>query len=152
MTPAQKNALEGLAGRTLTGEEYAAIDMLLPSRNDVAIASLLPPAIMVSSKPIGVGTVLAVMAPYGGDFLNALEAMGDTDGNVKWTLRLIEKSDFDVGLPVTRIQLQAFADAQPALADGIAALLSVAEVIEPITTSAVSDVLNIAEGRMTLGG
>ena len=106
---------------------------LLDTKDTTAIAAALPPHSRIESRPIGIGTVLAVMAPYGGAFLNALEAMSATDGNVKWTLRLIEKSDFDVGMSVTRTQLQAFADAQPALADGITALLSVAEVVEPVT-------------------
>lgn len=100
---------------------------------------------------IGIGTILAVMAPAGGDFLNALETMGASDANVKWALRLIEQSNFDVGHPVTRAQLQEFADAQPALAPAITALLAVAEQPDPINFNTISDALNIAEGRMTLG-
>lgn len=40
MTPAQQTALESLAGRPLSDDEIAAIDPLLPERNDVAIATL----------------------------------------------------------------------------------------------------------------
>lgn len=87
----------------------------------------------VVPTPIGIGTVLYEMAPVGGDFLNALEAMSATDANVKWALKMIEQSTFDVGHPVTRAQLQAFALAVPAMADGIAALLNVALVPDTVT-------------------
>lgn len=106
---------------------------LLDTKDTTAIAAALPPHSRIESRPIGIGTVLSEMAPIGGDFLNALEAMSTTDANVKWALKMVEQGTFDVGHPVTRAQLQAFADAQPALADGITALLSVAEVVEPVT-------------------
>lgn len=151
MTPAQQAALEGLAGRPLAAQEYVDIDALLPARNDVAIAAILSSGrVTTQPTPIGIGTVLAVMAPSGGDFLNALEAMGAVDANVKWSLKMIEQASFDVGHPVARAQLQAFAAAQPPLAPAIAALLAVAEQPDPISFNAVSDALNIAEGRMTL--
>ncbi len=95
----------------------------------------------VVSAPIGIGTVLAVMAPAGGDFLNALEAMGATDSNVKWALRMIEQGSFDVGHPVTRAQLEAFAVAAPEMAGGIAALLSVAVMPAPVSSQEVSKAL-----------
>ena len=41
MTPAQLSALEGVAGRPLTAPEIAAIEPLLPERNDVAIAAII---------------------------------------------------------------------------------------------------------------
>lgn len=151
MTPAQQTALESVAGRTLKAEEIAAIDLHLPDRRDVQIAELLSLSrVKPVSTPIGIGTVLAVLAPNGGEFLNSLEAIGATDANVKWALKLIEQSNFDVGMPATRAQMQAFAVAVPALEIGINALLSVAEQSDPINYNAVSDVLNIAEGRMTL--
>jgi len=95
----------------------------------------------VVSAQIGIGTVLAVMAPAGGDFLNALEAMGATDSNVKWALRMIEQGSFDVGHPVTRAQLEAFAVAVPEMAGGIAALLSVAVMPAPVSSQEVSKAL-----------
>jgi hypothetical protein len=54
-----------------------------------------------------------------------------------------------VGHPVTRAQLEAFAGAEPEMAAAVGALLAVAEVADPIHYNAVSDVLNIAEGRLT---
>ena len=150
MTPAQQTALESLAGRPLSEDEIAAIEPLLPERNDVAIAALLPPKVSIVSTPIGIGTILATLAPNGGAFLDALESAGTSDPNVKWALKLIEQSNFDVGMSATRAQMVAFAQAAPAFADGIAALLATAERSEPIHYNAVSDALNIAEGRLTL--
>lgn len=151
MTPNQQSALEGLISRSLNGDEIAAIDLLLPERNDVAIAAILSTGrVKTQPTPIGIGTVLAVMAPSGGEFLNALEGMGASDANVKWALKMIEQQTFDVGHAVTRAQLEAFAGAVPEMAAAVAALLAVAEVADPIHYNAVSDVLNIAEGRVTL--
>lgn len=150
MTPAQQLSLEGLISRELTGDEIAEIDPLLPDRNDVAIAAIISAGrVKTQPTPIGIGTVLAVMAPSGGEFLNALESMGATDANVKWALKMIEQRTFDVGHPVTRAQLEAFAVAVPTMATAIAALMAVAEVADPIHYNAVSDALNIAEGRVT---
>jgi hypothetical protein len=78
------------------------------------------------------------MAPYGGDFLNALESMGATDSNVKWALEMIKQATFDVGHPVTRAQLEAFAVAVPSMADGITALLNVAVQADPVSSQEVS--------------
>ena len=151
MNQAQQSALEGLISRSLTGDEIAAIDLLLPERNDVTIAAILSTGrVKTQPTPIGIGTVLAVMAPSGGEFLNALESMGATDANVKWALKMIEQSTFDVGHAVTRAQLEAFAGAAPEMAAAVGALLAVAEVADPIHYNAVSDALNIAEGRVTL--
>lgn len=151
MTPAQQSALEGLVSRSLTESEITLIDALLPDRNDVEIASILSDGcIKTQPTPIGIGTVLAVMAPAGGEFLNALETMGATDANVKWALKMIEQQTFDVGHPVTRAQLEAFSVAVPAMSAAVGALLAVAEVSDLISYNAVSDALNIAEGRLTL--
>ena len=153
MTPEQQAALEGLVGRALTAIELAAIDTQLPERNDVAIAAILSTdRVRVEPMRIGIGTILATMRPNGGAFLDALEALAATDANVKWTLKLIEQSNFDIGLPATREELSAFAAEHAELATAIAALLAVAEIDDPIHYNAVSDALNVAEGRLTLGG
>lgn len=153
MTPAQQTALEGLVARELTATEIAAIEPHLAARNDVAIAAVLSIGrVRVEPMRIGIGTILATMRPNGGAFMNALEALATTDANVKWTLKLIEQSNFDIGLSATREELSTFAAAHPALADNIAALLAVAERLDAIHYNAVSDALNVAEGRLTLGG
>ena len=150
MTPAQQAALESVCGQALIPEQIAAIEPYLADRNDVGIASLLPAKVSIVSTPIGIGTILAVLAPNGGAFLDALESAGASDPNVKWALKLIEQSNFDVGMGATRAQMGAFAQAAPTLAGGIAALLATAERTEPTHYNAVSDALNIAEGRLTL--
>ena len=152
MTPAQQSALEAVAGRVLTADEIAAIDSLLPDRNDVAIAALLPPRVEIIPTPIGIGTILATLAPNGGTFLDGLEALAATDSNVKWCLKLIEQGNLDVGMDATRQQMIEFAANAPVFSEGIAVLLQTAERATPIHYNAVSDALNIAEGRLTLGG
>lgn len=151
MTLDQQTALEAVAGRALSSEEIQVLDPLVSLRNDVETAKILSRGrIKVQPSPIGIGTVLAVMAPLGGEFLNALESMGATDANVKWALKMIEQSTFDVGHSVTRVQLEKFASSVPEMAAAVGALLVVAEVADPINYNTVSDALNIAEGRVTL--
>ena len=101
----------------VTREEILALGLPLDDHGAIADA-LSVGRVKVASTPVGIGTVLAVMAPIGGDFLNALEAMSPVNSNVKWALKMIEQSTFDVGHPVTRAQLDAFAAAVPEMADG----------------------------------
>lgn len=151
MTPAQQAALESVAGRVLTQDEIDQIDTWLPNRNDVEIAAVLSVGrTRLRSHEIGIGTILAVMSPNGGAFLNALEAMGASDPNIKWLLKLIERGTFDVGLAASRSQMQAYAQAIPELAPAISALLQLGVEPDPIHYNAVSDALNVAEGRMVL--
>lgn len=143
MTPAQQNALETLVNRQLTQNEIYSIDAVIDIRNDVAIAEILSVGrTKIQPRPVGIGTILAVMAPGGGDFLNTLETLGATDSNIKWALKLIEKGEFDAGIEATRSQLSAYAQAIPELADGINTLLALAEVPDPIHYNSVSDALN----------
>lgn len=154
MTPAQQAALEACAGRPLVQADFDVLEPLLAIRNDVAIATHLSIGRkrLGDSMPIGVGTILGVMAPYGGDFLNTIEALGATDANCKWTLHLIQIGTFDIALPITRVQLGFFAQSHPDLAAGLNALLALPERDDPIHYNEVSDRLNIAEGRLTLEG
>jgi len=111
----------------------------MPMDDHGAIAAALSAGrTKIVSTPIGIGTVLAVMAPQGGDFLNTLETLGAQDANVKWALKMIEQATFDIGHPVTRAQLEQFAQDAPALADGIAALLDVAVQDDPVSSQEVS--------------
>lgn len=153
MTPEQQSALESVVGRALTQDEIAQIDPLLDynNRQDVQIAEILSAGrTRLKSTPIGFGTILAVMAPNGGEFLNSLETMGATDANVKWLLRLIERGAFDIGLESSRTQMQAYAQAVPSLADAVNALLQLGTEPDPIHYNKFSDALNVAEGRMVL--
>lgn len=150
MDSLQKYALETLIKRELTLSEIANIDQYLPQRNDVAIAECLPKRSNLKTTPIGIGTILAVLAPNGGAFLDALEQAGQTDPNVKWALKLIEQSNFDLGMESTRVQMSIFAEQVPYFKSGIAVLLKLAEEEIPINFNEVSDVLNMAEGRLVL--
>jgi hypothetical protein len=121
----------------ITREEILATGLPLDDHGALAEALSVGRTKVVTS-PIGIGTVLAAMAPVGGDFLNALESMGATDSNVKWALEMIKQATFDVGHPVTRAQLEAFAVAVPSMADGITALLNVAVQADPVSSQDVS--------------
>jgi len=121
----------------ITRDEILALNMPLDDHGAIADAMSVGRTKVVPT-PIGIGTVLSEMAPIGGDFLNALEAMSTTDANVKWALKMIEQGTFDVGHPVTRAQLEAFAVAVPEMADGITALLNVAVVADPVSSQEVS--------------
>ena len=124
----------------ITRDEILATGLPLDDHSALADALSVGRTKVVSS-PIGIGTVLAVMAPMGGDFLNALEAMSPVNANVKWALKMIEQSTFDVGHPVTRAQLEAFSVAVPEMADGITALLNVAVQAGPVSTGDVDKAL-----------
>lgn len=121
----------------ITRDEILALNMPLDDHGAIADAMSVGRT-KISATPIGIGTVLSAMAPMGGDFLNTLEAMSTTDANVKWALKMIEQGTFDVGHPVTRAQLDAFAIAAPQMADGITALLNVAVVADPVSSQEVS--------------
>lgn len=151
MTPAQQSALEAIAGRALSPEDIAAIEPLLSLRNDVALAAYLSQRrTTIQSRTIGIGTVLATLAPDGGAFLDAIEALAALDPNVKWGMKLLERAELDVGMAATRALLAGIATNVPELAIGINALLALAEAADPIHTNALSDALNVAEGRLTL--
>lgn len=151
MTPAQQTALETLAGRALTADDIGALDPLLALRNDVAMATYLShDRAAIQSRTVGIGTVLATLAPDGGAFLDAIEQLAGLDPNVKWGLKLLERGELDVGMAATRALLTGIAGNVPELAAGINALLALAEVAEPIQYNALSDALNVAEGRLTL--
>jgi hypothetical protein len=124
----------------ITVDEINATGLSLDDHGAIAEA-LSAGRTKIVSKPIGIGTVLAVMAPAGGEFLNALEALAASDSNVKWTLKLIEQGNFDVGMSVVRTQLEAFASEHVELADAINALLAVAIAPDPVTSQEVTRAL-----------
>lgn len=154
MTPAQQTALEGLVGRSLTAEEVTAIDAHLPNRRDDLIAQVLSAGRVRAVKTNGgIGTVLETLGPLdGAAVLDGLEAIKAGNAAVKWAWFLIERGELDFGSPATRgmIDQLVAGGALPAAAG--AALKAVAEVPNPITVGQVSDALNVAEGRLTLGG
>lgn len=123
-------------------DEIIALGVDLNSRNDGEIATALSNGrVKVIPCPIGIGTILGVMAPAGGAFLNGLEAMGAIDPNVRWALETIKLGTFDVGNAGTRLQLGEFASQHPEMQPAIAALLAVAEVSDIVTPQDVAKAL-----------
>ena len=119
------------------------------ARDDQAIADALSIGRMkIIPRPIGIGTIVGVMYPNGGLFLKQLEDMAAVTPetadslNVKYTMEVIRAGNFDVGDPTYRLYLQAFAQGYTDFADGIAALLALAVMPDPVTVGEVSDVLN----------
>jgi hypothetical protein len=133
MTPEQQAALEAVAGRQLSADDIVQIEPLLMAGDMHGIAEALSVGrVKLQSKEIGIGTILAVMAPAGGAFLDALESLGATDRNVYWSMELIRQGRFDIGMPAARDQVRVLADTNPAIAPGITALLAVAEASDPL--------------------
>lgn len=147
MTPAQQSTLEACARRPLVQADFDVLEPLLAVRNDVAIAAHLSVGrTRIVPTQTGIGTILAVMAPDGGDFLNAIETIGATDSNCKWVLRLIEAGRLDLGNPVTRAQFQIFGMFHPSQVAPITALLAEGVVADPVDVGALSDAINTAGG------
>jgi hypothetical protein len=120
---------------TVAIDEIRALPVDVTGQQDTqAIADALSAGrVRLVERFVGIGTILAVMAPNGGAFLDALEAMAPTNSNVKWALKLIESGGMDVGMEATRAQLAAFAQAAPEMEAGINALLNLAEVPDQVS-------------------
>lgn len=124
---------------------------LIAQRNDVAIAAALSVGrVKVQSRLIGIGTILATLGPQGGAFLDGLVKLGETDRNVYWAMELVRRGELDIGMDATRQQIGALIEQFPEMKPAVDALLSLAEVPDPVDVNAVSDALNKAEGRMTM--
>lgn len=117
----------------VTLEEIRGLPLEIRSSQDTnLIAQFLPARVSIISKPIGPGTILAKMAPYGGTFLNSLKALAATDANVEWSLEMIKQGTFDIGDPVARVQLLQFSLDHPEVTQAISTLMAVAEVATPV--------------------
>lgn len=162
MTPAQQTALETVAGRPLTPQEYVDIDALLPGRNDVAIAAILSVGrLRLVSHEIGERGILDALGSVAGDaFLSALEAIAAPAdlpaplqphyGAIRRGVAWLKKDGLDVGSQTTRQLLDGLAAVGLVDAGSVTAVKSLAETADPIHYNAVSDALNIAEGRLML--
>ena len=156
MTPVQQSALEAVAGRALTPQEIINIDDLLPIRNDVAIAEVITlgkPSVMVSLKVEDVFDTLfstgdymtLKMAQLQGNPL-ALMAFAVLDDAKRIGSGMVNLNATPTAQMMTQLQ-----GAELLSATGYAALVALATVPgEAVNYNAVSDALNIAEGRMTL--
>lgn len=89
---------------------------------------------------IGAGTVVAMLrgqTPSGGVFLDTIEAAGAVDRDLFWTMDLIKQGRLRIDLPETRSGLEAMAVAIPALAQGVATLLTLGFTPDPVSEFAV---------------
>jgi hypothetical protein len=151
MNPEQLAALEAVAGRQITDAEKAVLADLVAVRNDVAVAALLSTGRMRYERTeIGVGTCIDVMGADAGPFLDAVTALSEHDSTLRWGMNLFHKSKLDMSMLVTRQIIGALKTPLSQYANHIDALLQVGSVPNPVHFNAVSDALNVAEGRMTL--
>lgn len=157
MTPAQQSALESVAGRTLSVDELNAIEPLLVDRNDVEIAAIINTGRKSVVKSLAVEDVYDVLF-FSGDYLTLKSAQlaGDADAVMAFAVLLDAKQ---IGPGTVNIQaaptVALFSKLQSSgllSQAGLDALTARATVFaDPIHYNTVSDALNIAEGRMTLG-
>lgn len=146
MEPIQQSALEVLAGRALTAEESAQMDPLLASRDDVEIAAVLSIGrTRMQSTLIGVGTIIEVLGAHGssgGEFMDALVVVGQTNRDAYWAMSLLRAGTFDLSKPASQMQIAGLAESLPDHAAGLIALAAMAQVPDPVHYIAVSNALN----------
>lgn len=148
MTPAQQTALEAVAGRALTQAEIDAITPLLPDRNDVEIAAILSVGrVTTAYTEIGNGLILATIGLTSGNTL--LDYLA-TDATFRHVRSLLEQGRLDVSSSLVRGALDSFAVGGVITQAEANALKALAETPNPIHYNAVSDALNVAEGRLVL--
>ena len=163
MTPAQQSALETLAGRALLPADTAALDPLLDwdTRNDQAIAAHLSigRTAILPTLLTDIGLIGRLMESHGPQMaesiLGKLKAMAGASELVEAARnKLRGTSGLDFGDASVRAQITALGQIPVGgfTVGEVAALLALAVVPDPLSTNAVSDALNVAEGRMTLGG
>lgn len=158
MTPAQQSALESVAGRPLTPVEIVAIDPYLADRNDVQIAAILSagqPDVQVSILVEDVFVVLFASGDY--MTLKAAQLQGNSDAAMAFAVladaKNIGPGKVDVFSPITAGLLDKLQTASLLTQAGRDALSQRAtQKAQPIHYNTISDALNIAEGRLTLGG
>ena len=156
MTPAQLAALESVAGRPLAPDEIAAIDPLLPDRNDVAISAILSDGQAPVMRSIRVEDVFDIVFDTG-DYIGLKTAQLEGHPLAVMVFSVLEDAK-KLGPGMVNLQATATVDLFDRLqAAGLlsaasrAAFVVQASVKPPaISFNAVSDALNIAEGRMTL--
>ena len=145
MTPEQLTALEALAGRTLTQPEVDAITPLVAANGTQAIADALSVGrTKLSKTEIGTGTILAVFQGLGGQFIDTLRTIGQTNRDIHWLVEgTLLRGVFDAGDPASRFGIAGLI-AEPAMAPfvpGMNALLARGVTPDPITHTQVGAAL-----------
>lgn len=117
------------------------VDVLATKNTQVIADALSVGRVKHRSTMIGVGTVLAKFGGQGGAFLDALASIGQVNRDIHWILESnIKRGEFDIGEQASRNGMQQLALQLPVFADGINALLALAEVPDPIDEMAVRKV------------
>lgn len=143
MTPAQKEALEGVVGRPLTAEEEPVIAAAVALRDDRTITTILSKDRKVlQQKYIGTGTILSKMAGKGGQFMDLLVEVGKVNRDAYWAMDLLKAGRFDIGDPASQTQLDGLAQLYPDFADGIHAVKATGQLDAPVSLNEISEVLN----------
>lgn len=173
--PTQKSALEVLVGHTLSADEVTQINVLLPLRNDVAIAALLS----VNRKALATRTIdergVRALLPVvqAAPFLGLLKSVATADTIPDWLSGVLAKMGVDVanhaayfdtmacahpwlqqeagidlGAKTTRDMLDLIAASDfSTYGQSVSTLKSQGQRDDPIHYTAVSDALNVAENR-----
>lgn len=173
MTPAQQTALEALVGRSLSAADIEVIDPLLPERRDDLIAARLSmgrvrldateitprgsaalfpslgglPGALAFQKALRQLTAFAAAAKASQDEVTSL--LGEA---VEEQLAGYRTRGLDFSVPALRGMLDLIASKGGLSAEQAAGFKALAERPHPLSTNEVSDALNRAEGRMTMGG
>ena len=156
MTPAQQTALESVAGRALTEDDIAAIDPLLPGRQDIQIAAVLSAGQPKIQRSLTVEEMYETLF-FSGDYLPLKQAQlaGNALAVMCFSILLDAKQigpgTVNLSAPATSALLQQLIGAALLTQAGFDALIARSMVEAPaIHYNSVSDALNVAEGRLML--
>lgn len=149
-----KTALESLISRELTPQEVASIDILLPVRNDVAIADILstgrtrPAAVTKSDFQMWAGRtgVRAVIEDHARDDASPLRSIALTV--LDFIRSNVETIDFRIEANMQ--MLMAWVQVGAITQEAADSLLTLGVELDPIHFNTVSDTLNKSLGVMTL--
>lgn len=157
MTPDQQAALEAVAGRALVAADIAVLDPLLAydSRNDVAIAAHLS-AGRTRAVRVPIADLQAYLQAHGIWWVLKSAAADAAHPGCQAATAALEVAtaryeNIDFQLSFVGFVLGSLVTAELMSAADYAALLAMSSIPDPIHYNTVSDALNVAEGRLTLG-
>ncbi len=156
MNTDQQTALESVAGRSLSTDELTAIDALLSERNDVAIAEVINTGATPVAESITVSDVFDILY-LTGDYLTLKQSQLSANPLALMAFEVLKDAK-EIGSGRVAIQSPTaqylFGQLLSAglLSQAGLDALNAASLKQPPTVhyNAVSDALNIAEGRLTL--
>lgn len=132
--------IELIAERAAADPEFAA---LLAKRADWQMAQALSAGrTRLQSRQIGAGTILATLGKDGATLLRGMRALAAGDAWIDEGLRLIDRGEWDIGLPASQASLDEFVAAGYMTREAAAALKALGTAPDSISTDEVSDALN----------